>query len=376
MSLSLQPQLKKINLLIVDDRESDREFYKECLELEPEYEYLISEASSVAEALDLASSNDYDCILLDYRLPDRTGLDFLTEAKDFCHAAVIMLTDLGDELLVVKALKNGADNYLPKKAIDPSVLQNIIKQSCENQLLKKQIEQQNMELARSNQDLESFAYLASHDLKEPLRHIIEFGTILESKHSENLNEKGLKYLEYMTTASQRMQKLLESLLEYSRVSSTKLDFELVDLESLIERTIFELGLDKLGAEISLDVEGMLPKIEAETGLLTSLFLNLIQNSVKFQEPGNLPIVKITIKQEASNLLIYIQDNGLGFPQNKAEDIFNQFYRLNNKSHYEGSGMGLSICKRIVERHGGAIEAKSCLGEGSLFTVSLPIHQNH
>lgn len=242
------------------------------------------------------------------------------------------------------------------------------------------------QLQRSNNELQEFASVASHDLQEPLRKIQAFGDRLKLKCGESLNQTGHEYLERMQDAAQRMQTLLHDLLTLSRVTSKAQPFESVPLRNVLSQVVsnLEVRIEQLGASIDI---GNLPTAEVDASQMQQLFQNLISNALKFQRSGVKPEVIISSKnlvvedQVVPGALpgdavcqIFIQDNGIGFDEKYAERIFTVFQRLHSRSEYEGTGIGLAVCRKIMERHGGSITAKSTEGEGATFIVTLPLKQ--
>jgi PAS domain S-box-containing protein len=226
-------------------------------------------------------------------------------------------------------------------------------------------------LRQSNQALQEFAYIAAHDMNEPLRKVISFGKMLESKFGSQLGQAGNDYLNRMINATLRMQALLNSLLEYSRVTTKPEPFRNIDLNDIVREVLsdLEITIAKTGGEVHVE---NLPVISADPTQIRQLFQNLIGNALKFQEPGEKPIVRVRhIPVAGSECRITVEDNGIGFDERHVEKIFAPFQRLRGRSEYEGTGMGLAICKKIVERHGGSIVAGSAAGKGSTFTITLP-----
>ncbi|MBE0595862.1 MAG: HAMP domain-containing protein [Desulfuromonadales bacterium] len=236
-------------------------------------------------------------------------------------------------------------------------------------------------LARSNRELEEFAYIASHDLQEPLRKITVFGDRLQNRYREHLDEQGHDYLARMLNAGARMQRLIEDLLSYSRVSSRSQPFAPTNLNQILREVLtdLEVSIDQSGAEIEA---GELPTIEADPLQMRQLLQNLIGNALKFHRPGIAPRVQITATGERQGerpeqphfWRLGVRDHGIGFDQQHAERIFTVFHRLHGRSEYEGTGVGLAICRKIAQRHGGSIEVRSTPGEGTLFEVLLPFFQ--
>ncbi|GAA4323574.1 sensor histidine kinase [Flaviaesturariibacter amylovorans] len=234
------------------------------------------------------------------------------------------------------------------------------------------------ELARSNEDLQRFAHVASHDLKEPLRKISTFSGILSENEKETLTEKGRIYLEKISDASRRMAGMIEGVLTYSTLSAAQHPNEPVDLNRVLSdvQSDLELAILQKGARIEF---GTLPVVPGIALLLHQLFANLLNNALKFTKPGTAPHIHISARQEERGTdgqrkafwHFEVRDNGIGFDQDQADRMFAVFTRLPTRDSYEGTGLGLALCKRIVQRHGGDIYARSRQGEGATFHVLLP-----
>lgn len=230
------------------------------------------------------------------------------------------------------------------------------------------------ELKRSNDELESFARIASHDLKEPMRKIQSFGSILEEDFSESLGESGRAYLERIINAAQRMQALIDGLLAYSRITTKPNPFCPLSLENIAFEVIsdLEIALKQSAGSVTI---GELPEVLADPLQMRQLIQNLIGNSIKYHRDNLPPVVEITGCIVNDMLEVTVSDNGIGFDDRYAERIFGVFERLHGRSDkYEGTGVGLSICKKIVERHGGSIHAYGKCGEGSRFVFTLPLYK--
>jgi len=236
------------------------------------------------------------------------------------------------------------------------------------------------DLERSNKELQDFAFIASHDLQEPLRKVQTFGDLLIKRSAASLEAESQDYVRRMQNATARMQKLLESLLSYSRVATKSEPFVKTDLGKSVQSALsnLEIVIKEKGAVVTVDA---LPEIEADRAQMIQLFQNLIANALKFQKENETPRVKIysrkAAKDEGGNTGMYeirLGDNGIGFDEKYLDKIFLPFQRLHGRSGYEGVGMGLAICKKIVERHGGGITAETELGKGSTFIVTLPARQ--
>jgi light-regulated signal transduction histidine kinase (bacteriophytochrome) len=243
-------------------------------------------------------------------------------------------------------------------------------------------------LDRSNKDLEQFAYIASHDLQEPLRKISTFGQRMHSKFSNQLGDEGNAYLLRMLAATENMSLLIDNLLELSLLSRKIQPYKQCDLNVILKevQTELELVIEETNTTIALQ---NLPVLEAIPSQMSQLFNNLISNAIKFRKPGVYPLIKIAGKKlsaaEKHDYLlslnhefyqITVEDNGIGFEEEYATRIFLIFQRLHGRAEYGGSGIGLAICKKIIDNHHGQIHAESVPGEGAVFTILLPEKNIH
>ena len=241
-------------------------------------------------------------------------------------------------------------------------------------------------LERSNAELQNFASVASHDLQEPLRKIQAFGDRLRAKCGDRLGEQGLDYLARMQNAAGRMQTLIQDLLKLSRVTSRAQPFEKCDLGLILSQVLsdLEVSVEQKAAKIE---SGPMPTIDADPLQMRQLFQNLVANALKFQRPGEAPEVSISARLfwARERLIpgatpgdqvcqIHVEDNGIGFDEKFAEQIFVVFQRLHTREEYDGTGIGLAVCRKITDRHGGTIVAKSEPGQGATFIITLPVHQ--
>jgi light-regulated signal transduction histidine kinase (bacteriophytochrome) len=225
------------------------------------------------------------------------------------------------------------------------------------------------ELRRSNQELEQFAYVASHDLQEPLRKIASFCNLLESRYAEQLDERENVYLHYIVDGAMRMQALVNDLLLYSRVTTRGMEFALTDTNDVLQEAL--ANLDVAVAESNACVtHDLLPTAYGDTKQLARLFQNLIGNAIKYRGEAP-PEVHVSVLKKGDEWVFSVRDNGIGIAPEYAERIFVIFQRLHTREEYGGTGIGLSVCKKIVERHGGRIWVESEEGCGATFYFSLP-----
>ena len=244
------------------------------------------------------------------------------------------------------------------------------KEIMKRQSAEKELHAYSKELARSNQELQDFAYVSSHDLQEPLRKIQAFGNLLETEYADSLGE-GAEYLTRMQNAASRMSTLIQDLLAFSRVSTTPNTRKSVDLNAIVAEVVgdLEMRIAETGATVTI---GELPRVIADPTHMRQLFQNLISNALKFSRPGVTPTVKISASTKKAEYEIHVADNGIGFDMKYLDRIFAVFQRLHGRGTYEGTGIGLAVCRKIVERYNGTITAESKADKGSTFIVRMPI----
>jgi PAS domain S-box-containing protein len=225
-------------------------------------------------------------------------------------------------------------------------------------------------LQATNAELQDFAYTASHDLSEPLRMVASFLGLLDRRCGGELDEKGREYLRHAGDGAVRMRHLIDDLLAYSRVANEEPRRERVDLRALVDEVLATLG-PAIAAERATVLVGELPTLEAEPTQLAQLLQNLVGNAVKFHRPGVAPTVRVTARRTLAACVVTVADDGIGIADADQERIFTMFTRLHRSDEYAGTGIGLAICRRIAERHGGRIYVESRVGEGSAFHTLLP-----
>jgi PAS domain S-box-containing protein len=254
----------------------------------------------------------------------------------------------------------------------------VFKDITERKQVQDSLSRKAAELARSNSELEQFAFVASHDLQEPLRKIQAFGDRLKVRCQSIEAPEIQNYLERMQSAAARMRTLINDLLAFSRVIRSSEPFVPVDLAVVTREVLgdLEVRIEKSGAKIDME---NLPTVEADPMQMRQLMLNLLSNALKFQPPGASPVIRITASTSTPlsrepQCEIHVQDNGIGFDERYMDKIFAVFQRLHGRTEYEGTGVGLAVCRRIVDRHHGNITAKSQPDKGATFIVTLPLKQ--
>jgi signal transduction histidine kinase len=417
------PVKSDIKILVVDDREDNLFSMETILEKDG---YNIHTANSGRAALRmLLKEHDFTLILMDVQMPDLNGFETATliyERDKLKHIPIIFVTanEYGVES-VYKGYQMGGVDYV-YKPLNPELLRAKVavfvelyrknhqllaqdqKMKEANKLLEKEIEErakseeqvnllnkqllENIsQLKATNEELERFAYVASHDLQEPLRKIILFSDQLATRHKNALNIDGQNIVDRVIKAAERMRVLIKNILMFSKSSTTEEVFEDTNLNVLIEGILSDLEVSIAQKKAVFDIQE-LPKLKIIPSQFRQLFQNLIINSLKFSREDCSPEVSIYTKQikgiDVPKILpslydedyfnIYVKDNGIGFEQKYADEIFTLFKRLNTYDKYEGTGIGLSICKKIMDKHKGYISATSSEGQGTTFILSLPLKE--
>jgi PAS domain S-box-containing protein len=260
-----------------------------------------------------------------------------------------------------------------QKQVDQTLKDNRELKETQQQLFDNQseLEKKVIELNRSNYELEQFAHLASHDLQEPLRKLFFYTDVLKKKYTGALDAPGVGILNNMSLAAGRMKELISDLLSYSQLQQQKLKFEAVDLNQTLNEIVRDLDMNIREKKGAVNI-GLLPVISGNPLRMRQLFINLISNGLKYSKPDTPPVIDVTATIEDENIVIRVKDNGIGFDEQYKEKIFGLFERLHTRDEFPGTGIGLSICKRIVELHFGNIWAESILGEYSVFSIELPL----
>lgn len=286
----------------------------------------------------------------------------------------------GNVELAVGAEVDISPQMRAKEAEARALREHALREAAESR--EEELRRHAIELERSNRELQDFAYVASHDLQEPLRKIITFTELIMDEFGENLGGEGRSYLGRAQDAAVRMSRLIKDLLAFSRVATRAEPFRKVDLNGILQDALsdLEVPVEQTGAQVNVQA---LPVLEADPSQMRQLFQNIIGNSLKFHRAGRAPRIDVSSEpvplrddgtRAARAWKIEFADNGIGFDEKYLDRIFSPFQRLHGRSAYEGTGMGLAICRRIVERHNGAIEASSTEGEGSVFRVVIPERQ--
>jgi signal transduction histidine kinase len=365
-------------VLLADDNADMRNYVGRLLS---EHYDLIT-AINGEEAFEKILSRHPDLVLSDIMMPGLDGFGLLKKIRSHPEVRttpVIFLSARAGEESRVEGLQAGADDYLVKPfsareliaRVDSNLRIDAARRLEEQERFTSELRKMNAMLQQSNEDLRQFAHVASHDLKEPVRKVKVYMGRLQEDSATTFSARSKGYLEKINSAANRMLKMIEGVLHYSTVNSTEQQTEAVDLNRIVRSIESDLEL-VIGQKKATLHYSQLPAIEGAAVLLYQLFYNLINNSLKFSRADVPCRIEISSIQDQDQALIRLTDNGIGFDQAQAERIFDTFSRLNAKDKYEGTGLGLSLCRKIVLRHGGEIEAAGKKGEGSEFRIRLPL----
>jgi PAS domain S-box-containing protein len=290
-------------------------------------------------------------------------VESFNQRGEWCGEVQIQSTD-GQRLTVSVSstlLKNGKG--------EPIAIIGLGRDVTERKRIERELEEKAEELRRSNEELVRFAYIASHDLQEPLRTISSFGGLLEKEAAGKLDERSKEYLRYILEGSSRMRDLINDLLEYSRVGTSKKEFSQVNMNEAVNRALRSLRSSVRESGAKIDVHE-LPAIRGDMSQMIQLFQNLIANALKFRGSSK-PRIEVSAITYGDDLVFSIKDNGIGIDLKYQDRLFMMFSRLHTRDEYPGTGIGLAISKKIVERHGGRIWFESEVGKGTTFYFTLP-----
>lgn len=365
------------SVLIVEDSPEDRELYRRILNRNAGT-FRLHEAASIDQGLDIVRQQRLDCIVLDFQLPDGDGIDFIHkyhDARTGNGAAIVMVTGRGSERTAVEVMKLGALDYITKSSILEGFFTQSILNAIERQHLKEEVSRYQQELERSYQALSEFTHTASHDLKAPLRHIVSYCNIIQEELADKLDKQGTEYVKRLGVNAQRLQKLVDDLLAYSEVANSREEKTSVDCNAILAEVleVLEEPIRETKATVSV---APLPVINAFPVRMKQMFQNLISNALKYRSPERDPVITVKVKDKGNEYQFAIEDNGCGIETEFASVIFQAFKRLHTRDEIEGSGLGLSICRKITEMHGGGIWVESEPGKGSVFYFTIPKAEAH
>ncbi|WP_413167196.1 sensor histidine kinase [Capilliphycus salinus ALCB114379] len=396
-----------IKVLLVEDNPGDAFLIQESLKKRHKMNFKVTVVERLTDAFSCLEQNRFDIILLDLFLPDSQGLDTFTDILSKAnHLPIVVLTGLNDEKMAIQAVRLGAQDYLKKELAIGELLIYSLCYAIERKRTQEELEQQKIQLEITNaelekrtkqleslnHELEAFSYTVSHDLRSPLLSIDGFSFFLEKECGEQLSPQGISYIKRIRKAVKRMDKLIENLLELSRVQQNEICITPVDLSHLIRGIAEELSQQDSRRKVEFKIKPNL-RVKGDKQLLKIALGNLMSNAWKYTAKqkvtqiefgilfGNRTPVNSHSKEGSStseNLsspprispIYFVQDNGVGFDMSQADKLFRPFQRLDSSGEFPGTGIGLATVQRIIHRHQGTIWAESVKGQGATFYFTL------
>ena len=364
----------KLRVLLVEDNPSDVELVLLTLRKDG-FEVSNDVVQTAEEFAARIQTGNYDLILADYNLPQWRGMEALDIlCRENLDVPLIVVTGYLGEEKAVECIKQGATDCVLKDhlaRLPPSVRRALQEKRLRDQRRQseKELASKVTELARSNAELEQFAYVASHDLQEPLRMIANYTQLLAERYRGKLDEQADKYIGYAVDGAVRMQALIQDLLKFSRAGKAEIEPRTVECRAVVEQAVKNLqaAVEESGAVVNWNG---LPAVLADPSQLTQVFQNLIANAIKFHGAEK-PVIQIDAEKKDHEWVFTVSDNGIGIPVESWQDIFVIFRRLHTRTEYAGNGIGLAICKKIIERHGGNIWIEPQIKPGCRFRFTLP-----
>jgi two-component system, sensor histidine kinase and response regulator len=417
MSTIPDQQFDTVKILVVEDSPTQSMLLQNILE---KHGYQVSVARNGREALASLRDRKPTMVISDINMPEMDGYQLCNAIKtdeQLRDLPVMLLTSLSAPQDIVRGLECGADNFVVKPYEETFLISRIhfilanqelrttagaemgitvffagqkyfitadrlqilnlllstyetaVQRNTELTKAREELETKAQELTRSNNELEQFAYVVSHDLQEPLRMVGSYLALIEKRYSEKLDDKAHEFIGFAVDGAKRMQRLIQDLLTYSRVGTRGKPFAPTKCEEVLAAALanLQVAIEESHAAVTHDP---LPTVDADETQLLQLFQNLIGNALKFCK-DKAPAIHVSAKQQAERWLFSVRDNGIGIEPQHYERIFVVFQRLHGREEYPGTGIGLAVCKKIVERHGGRIWVESQPGQGSTFFFRLP-----
>lgn len=363
-----------VPLLVVDDETAHTKALCDTLQLEG---YATTGAVSASAALAAMREKAFDLLLTDLKMPEMDGIALLRAAQQIDpDVAGIVMTGHGTIATAVKAMQAGACDYIVKP-FRLNQLLPVIARALEgrrlrrlNKELERRILERTRELEVANRDLEAFAYSVSHDLHAPLRAIQGFCDVFMDHHGASVPAEGQELLRQVRSGADRMGHLIEDLLSFARSGRVPLSLERVSMNDLVGEVLVELLREHAARRVELTVED-LPDCVADPALLKQVLVNLLSNAFKFTAGCDRAHIEVRGGSADGEVIYFVADNGAGFDMKHADKLFGVFQRLHSQQEFKGTGIGLSIVQRIVERHGGKVRGEGRPGEGATFSFSLP-----
>jgi signal transduction histidine kinase len=341
--------------------------------------YRTARAADGREGVDLALRLHPDLILSDGMMPRMSGEEMLLDLRsrpEMSGTPIVMLTARAGDDARVRLLREGAQDYILKPFSPEELLarvRNLLAQSQARQELERrneELQRAREDLQRTNQELEAFCYSVSHDLRAPLRSINGFSELMLEEQAAKLDDDGRRLLNAVRANATRMGELIDDLLEFSRTGRAAMRKTRLDLARLATEALRSLDAETSGRKIQVEVDALPPASGDET-LIRQVFLNLLGNAVKYTRPRDVGWIEVQGKEGEKENTYWVRDNGVGFDPEYAHKLFGVFQRLHTSSQFEGTGVGLAIVQRVIQRHGGRVWAEGSVNGGATFYFTLP-----
>jgi hypothetical protein len=365
-------------VLIVDDEAAQRVALSNTL---PQHGYETTAAATAEQALALLRHESFDLLLTDLRLPGMDGVALLREAKAIDPNLIgILMTGHGTIATAVDAMQVGALDYILKpfklSAILPVLGRALAvrRLRMENADLERRVRERSAELEAANKELDAFAFSVSHDLRAPLRAVVGFASILAQDHMASLPADARDLVEHLVKAGQQGEQLVEDLLRFSRLGRQSLSKQQTDVARMVRDVVDGIRREQPDRSIEVIVHD-LPSVYADPALLRQVFENLLSNAFKFTRARRIAHVEIGQQVVDGESAFFVRDNGAGFDMRYATRLFGVFQRLHTQEEFAGTGVGLCLVQRIVQRHGGRIWAEAAVDAGATFYFTLPAPQD-
>jgi two-component system, sensor histidine kinase and response regulator len=386
---------RTMTLLLIDDKDTNLFALEQLLEKQ---DRVFLKATTGREGLKLALDHEVDLIILDVQMPEMDGFEvaqILKSNKRTKDIPIIFASaEKKERQSIIQGFEEGAVDYLPKP-LDPELTKAKVSVLLKIRLQNRQLQEKNLalqqaderisllnvdlqknlrQLEAANKELESFSYSVSHDLRSPIRAMLGYARIVEEEQTGKLNDAAGRALKIIQDNAQKMNRMIDDLLAFSKLGRQTLQHLYVDMGALVRTVLTDLR-QRLPYQPEIVVHDLLPA-HADTALLAHVWTNLISNAMKYSSKATQPHIEIGAQAGDNEVQYYVKDNGAGFDMKYADKLFQVFQRLHKPADFEGTGVGLAIVQRIIARHGGRIWAEAKVNEGATFHFTLPVAAPH
>lgn len=356
---------ESIRILYIEDDEDHAILFMEMLSAIDSISSVVTHKRNLQAGIEALSRQEFDVVILDLGLPESRGLETLSRFLNYgAHLPIVVLTTSDDLQLSVAAIKAGAQDFLVKSEISANAIARSIRYAIERFGILN-------ELAEKNENLNTFATAASHDLKTPLRNISLTIDFFRADHGDELTTDGHDALDKIQTSVSRLHSLVDSLMEFTKAGAKLSASGTFPMKTAVEEAVTLLATQIQTSRARITMDEHFPDVQGNYRLLVRVFQNLIDNAIKYAGGGKSPEIHVGAKETAGEFVFSVADKGIGLEEQYFEKIFEPLKRLHNQQKYPGSGIGLAVCKRIVTSHGGRIWVESAPDRGSTFYFTLP-----